>query len=148
MKTVKIFSALILSLVLFSVNAVSAANNNDNNQTANPTAQVIYQVSVHFSSDRPLCNDYRLEILDATGKLVAPPQMFVPDFTTYKFTEQTRQEKGIRIARLVEVPKDMHYNCPTQLFTPVDAQVIEFCDGAVYQFNLTPRIITNGHVKD
>jgi len=149
MKTLKIYSALIFTMILLSVNAGFAKASDDRNNTnANPTVQVTYRVVVHLETDKPFCNVYQVEILDATGKQVAPPQIYVPGNTTYKFVEQTRQMKGIRIARLVMVPFGPHYICPNELSTAPDVKVIEFHDGNSYPFDLYPRIGTIRNISE
>ncbi len=143
MKTLKIYSALIFTMIFVSVNAGFAKTSDDRNKpNANPTVQVMYQVVVHFSIDRPFCNVYQVEIIDATGKQVAPAQIFHKGISTYKFPEQTRQLKGIRIARLVEVPFGPHAICPSGLSAAPDVKVIEFKDGNTYQFDLYPKVGT------
>ena len=142
MKTLKITSALIITLILLSVNAGFAKNNNDRNPNTNPKVQVNYEVVVHFGLEKSLCNTYQIEILDAKGAQVAPAQIYVPEKTMYKFDEQTNQLKGVRIARLVMVPFGPHYICENELFSTPDVKVIEFQDGTTYRFDLYPRFVS------
>ena len=143
MKTLKITSALIITLILLSVNAGFAKNNNDlNNSNANPKVQVNYEVVVHFGIEESLCNTYQIEILDSKGAQVAPAQVYTLDNTMYKFEEQTNQTKGVRIARLVMVQFGPHYICENELFSTPDVKVIEFHDGNTYRFDLYPRLVS------
>ena len=130
-------------MILISVNAGFAKTSDDRNRpNGNPTAQVWYPVVVHFASDQLLCNVYLIEIIDAMGIQVAPAQVFVPGTTTYKFFEQTRISKGVRIARLVKAPYGVHYICPIELVTAPDVKVIEFKNGNFYRFDLYPKSVS------
>ena len=140
MKTVKIFSALIFTMILISVNAGFAKNTNDNNlPTVKPIIHVMYQVIVHHDTEKSFCNMYQIEIIDGPGRQIVPPQVFIPGTTTYKFYEQPRLKKDYRTARLVEIPSGSHSLCPNDFYTAPDTKVIEFKDGDAYQFDLYPK---------
>ena len=149
MKTLKIYSALIFTMIFICVNAGYAKKINDNyNQNTNPTIQVMYKVVVHLDTEKSFCNVYQIEIIDATGKQVAPAQIYDKGTPAYKFFESTRETKGIRIARLVEVPYGPHAICPNNLYGAPDAKVIEFHDGSTYQFDLYPKIGTIRNISE
>jgi hypothetical protein len=138
MKTTTIISALSLALIITSVNAGFAKPTNKNGNGPNPTVNVKYQVTVNLDISIPLCNTYQIEILDANGRQVAPPQNFVAGTEVYIFEEQTRQTAGIRIARMVTVSWGEHYVCDQEWFTPPDVHLLHFKNGQSYFFNLYP----------
>ena len=140
MKTLTIISAISLALIITGVNAGFAKQNDKSgNPRPTPTSVVKYQVAVNLEVVEQLCNSYQVEILDANGRLVAPPQLFAPETKFYNFEEQTRQTAGIRIARLVVViygPE--HYVCKQELYTTPDVRLIHFKNGQGYSFDLYP----------
>ena len=144
MKTLKTIPALISLMIFFFLNSGFTSRSNFQNEpfTSARTVQVFYKVVVHLDGEPALCNDYQVELLDATGKLVAAPAIYHPGNSTYKFSEQANQPKGIRMARLSLVPYGPHAICPNGLSGTPDVKVIEFKDGEVYQFDLYPRIGT------
>ena len=131
MKTSATFSALILTMFFLTLNSGFAANdNNRNDQLTNATAvQVMHKVVVHLNAEVPFCNTYQIEIVDAAGNFVAPPQIYHRGITTYKFFEQTHQTKALRIARLTRVPNGPNAIGPNILLTTPDVKIIEFRDG-------------------
>ena len=142
MKTLATFSALILTMFLLSLNSGFAANNNDRNDQQTTAVQVMHKVVVHLGAEVPFCNTYQVEIVDAAGNFVAPPVIYHRGITTYKFFEQTRQTKALRIARLTMVPNGPHAIGPNILITTPDAKIIDFREGETYQFDLFPRVGT------
>jgi hypothetical protein len=138
MKTVKIYSIILFAMFFISLNAGFAKKSGDRGSNMNPSVSVRYQVTVHLAADKPLCNVYQIEILNANGMQVAPSQIFIPGTSVYTFYEQTRQSNGLRIARLVQVPFGKHYVCETELFAVPDVNIIEFKDAGTYLFNLYP----------
>ena len=103
------------------------------------TGQAIYKVTVTLPTDKSICNIYWVEMVDANGRFVAPPQTYIPGTSTYTFYEKFNQRSGIRAARLVLSPNADHFACPTELFTQPDVQVIQFNDRETYSFNLYPQ---------
>lgn len=142
MKTLTIISALSLALIITSVNAGFAKQNGKSGEPKqNATIWVKYQVTVNLVLITPLCNNYQVQVLDGNGRLVAPPQTFVPGKAIYNFDEHTSQTAGIRIARLVLIPfpGPEHYVCDQELFTAPDVHLLNFKNGEVYPFNLYPK---------
>ena len=110
---------------------------------AKGTISVRYEISINMEADKPLCNRYQVELLDATGHQVLPAQIYVPGTKIYNFYEQTRLSKGVRIARLVVIPFDQHYICETELFTVPVSKLIQFVDGETYSYALYPETKPN-----
>ena len=137
MKTLKINTILSLALILFAVTSATAKSTN-NPKPAGSSVNVRYEVNIQFAASEPLCNSYLVEILDASGNMVAPAQVFIPGQDLYTFYEQTRLTIGIRIARLVLAPMVYHFNCDQELFTPPAIKVIHFVDRQTYTFDLAP----------
>ena len=131
MKTLKINTILSLALILFAVTSATAKSTN-NPKPAGSSVNVRYEVNIQFAASEPLCNSYLVEILDASGNMVAPAQVFIPGQDLYTFYEQTRLTIGIRIARLVLAPKVYHFTCEQELFTPPAVKVIHFIDRQTY----------------
>jgi hypothetical protein len=136
MKKSTIISAIILALIITGINTGFAKNNGKSN--VNTAVKVKYQVTVNLDISRPLCNLYQVEVLDAAGRQVAPPQAFVEGTQAYIFEEQTRQTVGIRIARIVTVSWGDHFVCDQEMFTTPAVRLINFTDRQVYLFNLSP----------
>ena len=136
MKTTKIISALSLALILFG--ATTFAGNVDKTKAAGSAVTVRYAVTVNLATDKPICNIYQVEMLDASGRLVAPAQYYVQGKESYTFYEQTRQSSGVRIARLVLAPNLDRFACEQELFTAPDAKLISFTNSETYLFNLAP----------
>lgn len=116
----------------------SKPGENNNESLPDQTFNVRYEVNVNFAAVKDLCNVYQVEILDGTGQQVVPAIIYVPGTSVYNFYEQTRQESGIRIARLVQVPWGKHFACETELYTKPDVKVLNFHDAGTYSFELYP----------
>ena len=126
-----------LAMILFAANS-GTAKNTVNNKVPGPIVNVRYEVNIHLAAEMSLCNTYLVEILDASGRLVAPVQEFTPGKNLYNFYEQTRDIVGIRIARLVLAPERELGICPQELFTPPAVKLIHFMDHETYNFDLIP----------
>ncbi len=156
MKTVKIFLAtLMLSVAFFScqktnIEPRSATSNEVSLKAGSPnsagtetpeensTKIVVYVVNVNFQLDKPLCDLYYVEILDANGQMVAPKQSYIPGTKTYYFKEQIRQRSGIRVAHLILSPNPT-FTCETRLYTSPAPKRIEFKNMEKYLFDLYPQ---------
>jgi hypothetical protein len=139
MKTTTIISALSFALIFTAANAGFAKPiGKPGNHGANPTVRVKYLVTVNIDISKPLCDNYLVEILDASGRQVAPAQMYVPGQEIYSFDEQTRQTAGIRIAHLKMIPRGgpEHFVCEQELFAQPAVRLINFADRKVYSFDL------------
>ena len=137
MKTVKFIPILTLALVLIGATS-TYARKPQNLRPAGTAVSVRHEVNVHFTAEKPICNLYQVELLDANGRSVASPQAFIQGKETYTFYEQTRVSVGIRIARLVLTPNIDRYVCQQELFTPPAVKVINFIDHETYTFDLVP----------
>jgi hypothetical protein len=137
MKKVKLFSVLSLALILFS--ATGYAKQPAQKKASGTAVSVRHIVNVNLNTDKPICNTYQVELLDASGRAVAPAQYFVPGKKSYTFYEQTRQAAGLRIARLVLAPNIDRFACQLELFTAPDVKLINFVDRETYNFNLNPN---------
>lgn len=137
MKTTKLLPALSLALIFFA--ATGFAKEPNSSKTTGPSVNVRYVVTVNLGLDKPICNTYQVELVDANGRAVAPAQYFVPGNSAYTFYEQTRQAVGIRKARLVLAPNLDRYACQQELYTPPDVKVITFKDRETYSFILNPN---------
>jgi hypothetical protein len=139
MKTLTIISALSLALIITGVNAGFAKQNEKSGDPRlNPAKMVRYQVNINLEVIKTLCNTYQVEVLNANGNPVAPPQVFDPGTKSYIFEEQTRQAAGIRIARLVMYSFGDHFVCAQELFTTPAVRLLNFKDGQFYFFDLYP----------
>jgi hypothetical protein len=152
MKTKAIFvAAIALSVALLSCqkeNIVPASADNgtvktavDNSVSPSPaeTKVVRYIVNVHLSGDKPLCGAYQVEVLNGAGVLVAPPRPFIPGVSSYIFTEQTRLDHGIRMARLESATVPDGFECKNPLYTPPDILWVKFENEASFTFDLYPQ---------
>lgn len=138
MKTAKIFSVLSLALILFAAHAF-ATTPADKKKPEGTSKYVRYEVKITLSTEKTICNTYQVILVDINGRAVAPPQTFLSGKDTYTFYEQTRQDAGVRIARLVLAPNIDHFACMQELFTAPDVQIIHFVDRETYSFNLFPQ---------
>ncbi len=139
MKTLTIISALSLALIFTGVNAGFAKQNGKSGDTRpTPNVRVKYLVTINLEVSIHLCNTYQVQVLDANGRAVAPPQVFISGTAIYNFDEQTRQTAGIRIARLVPVTWGERFVCEQELFTSPVVRLLNFKDGQVFHFDLYP----------
>jgi hypothetical protein len=104
----------------------------------NSARKVFYEVNINIQIEQPLCNIYWVEMTDASGKNVAPKQVYIPGTRSYYFDEQIRYRSGIRIARLVLSPR-ANFICETELFTQPAIRMIEFKDMEKFTFELFPQ---------
>ena len=141
MKTLTIISALSLALIFTGVNAGFAKQNGKSGDTRpNLPVRVKYQVTINLEVSIHLCNNYQVQVMDANGRQVAPPQFFVPGTAIYYFDEQTRQTAGIRIARLVLIPwPGDHFVCAQELFPSPAIRLLHFNDNQMVLFDLYPN---------
>jgi hypothetical protein len=137
MKTVKFISVLSLALILLGTTSVYAKQK-DYPKAIGSVMSVKYEVKVHFSSDNPVCNLYQVQLLDANGRPVAPPQAFIQGKETYTFYEVIRATDGVRIARMILTPNVDHFVCNQELFTPPVVKAIHFNNHQTYIFDLFP----------
>ena len=144
MKTTKFFS--ILSLALIFVGITSGFSKNVeilNSQTVQVTG-IRYQVTVHTNFMVSPCVPYLVQVVDETGRLVAPAQVFAPGRNIYIFNEKFSVLQIVnprREALLVPVIYPELYICPNPLYTLPDVKRGPFLAGETYNFDLYPKIL-------
>jgi hypothetical protein len=126
MKTMKIFFALSLAMILFAVNSNNV--NADNNKTK---GIIKYQVILHVDANFNLPDQMIVFISDENGRYIDHPQLFVKGTTVYGFMEKGPQT-GIRIAQAATLDG-------TQLDVKPDVQKGTFEGGKIYTFNVYLR---------
>jgi hypothetical protein len=144
MKTIKYISVLSLALIFVTVSTAYSKKVEDQNSQQLKVAMIKYQVNIHLAVDKPMCNIYWVKIVDETGRLVAPTQLFVPGKNLYTFysykKENVFKERGTkRIAMLSTDPKFGNLECGTNLFTPSAVKTGFFLMGQTYTFDLYPK---------
>ena len=147
MKTTKIFSVLSLVLIFATVNTVYSKGRTTDNRMQAEKKTIRHEVTIHHSLGFTLCYNYLVKITDANGRLVAPPQVFVPGISKYVFTENVSNSSNVRIASL-SLPENVDpYFCATNLNAKSDPMTGPFISGKTYSFDLYP-IIEKGVVVE
>jgi hypothetical protein len=148
MKTTKNYLALIIALILSTVNGIYASNPQGKNTQASVNPVIRYQVNIYVpASEKPLCNLYQVEILNGNGYQVVPAKIFTPGVSVYEFFERG-PVNGWRIARLVLAPigKDgeqgsgRRYQCEIEYYTKPVVLQGPFANGQTYRFDLFPQV--------
>jgi len=145
MKTTKFFS--VLSLVIIFAGATSGFSKDIENgkSKASMMPGITYQVTIHFQSlTKDICNPYLVQILDETGRLVAPAQVFIKGINKYVFYEKAPALGRTRMAVLVPVGYPQHFVCPNDFFTLPDVKMGPFKTGQTYTFDLYPTVQGQG----
>jgi hypothetical protein len=139
MKTMKIFAALSLALIIGIATAYSG--NNPNVSAKNAGAPVIkYVVHIHPQSDLGRGKIYLVQIVNPLGKPVAPSQTYVPGVNYYTFNEGGNV-RGARIARLIYAPNQDHGDASPTLYCQPDILTGTFLGGTYYFFDLFPTTV-------
>jgi len=144
MKTIKFFSIMSLALI-FVVATEGFSKKGENPNAQSLKVQMIrYQVNIHLASDNVICNTYWVQILDETGRLVAPAQVFIPGKNQYTFYSNSKEsvfkERGTRrVAMLTTNPRVMNLECEVYLFSRSDVKTGIFLRGHTYSFDLYPE---------
>ena len=138
MKTTKIISVLGLSLILAATTAGFSKNVQKSDLKGSTAPGIRYQVNVHLSTEKSICNTYLVQVVDETGRLVAAPQVFVPGVTSYAFMDTGNGSGNKRIAMLVMATYPSHFVCANDLFTTPDVENGPFLLGRSYAFDLYP----------
>jgi hypothetical protein len=139
MKTTKFFSVLSLALIIFGVTTGYSRKTDFPGTKNQKGAAIIHNVIVHTTISKNICNVYLVKVSDETGRLVAPPQIFVPGVSKYVFNENVNLKGRKRIATLELSLYPGHYTCPNDFFTPPDVEVGPFENGQILTFDLYPR---------
>ena len=142
MKTTKFFSILSLALIFVGVTAGFSKKVEPPSSKSLQNTGIIYQVSIHTDLSATPCNTYLVQIVDETGRLVAPPQVFSLGINKYSFNEKISTVTNVhsrRVAMLISVKYPDHYVCTSPLFTLPDVKTGPFWAGQTYIFNLYPK---------
>ena len=147
MKTTKFFSVLSLALIFVGVTS-GFSKNFENLKAKNLQGTGIrYQVAIHPELSTAPCNTYLVQIVDETGSLVAPAQVFVLGVNKYVFYEKVSAMGSMyprRVAKLIPIKYPEHYVCAYPLFTLPDVKIGPFLSGQTYNFDLYPRTQAQG----
>ncbi|MDP1621015.1 MAG: hypothetical protein Q8M08_01620 [Bacteroidales bacterium] len=139
MKTLKNFSVLSLALIFAAVSSAYSGGIVQKNEPAVTNTMIRYQVNVHLSLEKQLCNLWLVKILDQNGRQVAPAKVYTPSTNRYEFFERG-PAVGTRIAVLVKYQYGDHYVCDTELFTEPAVLTGKFLTGQTYRFDLFPSL--------
>jgi hypothetical protein len=139
MKSTRIITVLILSIILLGMNTATAGNNNNNKPQAKTANLIRYEVNVIVNGNPDLCNTYQVRVTDETGRLVAPPKTYIPGISSYIFTEAAPAPGRLRVAMLIINPDTDPYVCPNGLETKPDVKIGPFVPGQSYPFLLRPQ---------
>jgi hypothetical protein len=123
MKTMKIFLALSLAMILFAFNSNNV--NADNNKSK---GIITYQVILHVDANFNLTDQMMVFMSDENGRYIDHPQIYVKGTTVYNFSEKGPQT-GIRIAQIATLDGNELNEVP-------DVQKGTFEGGKVYKFNV------------
>ena len=141
MKTIKFFSVLSLALILFGVTGAFSKKTDPIGSVSLQVLGIQYHVSIHPALSAAPCNTYLVQVVDETGRLVAPAQVYVPGINGYSFVEKfsTDVNRTRRIAMLVEVKSPQRPICTSSLFTLPAIRLGPFLAGHLYTFDLYPK---------
>jgi hypothetical protein len=135
MKTMKIFAAAILALVVIGAAAMKPANVNAVGSNIS-SGNIKYVVTIHAPTDLAIPAVHFIVLLtDGNGRRIAYQQA-VPGMTKYQFSE-IGPVTGTRIVKLVEMHiSDVYLN----FSCAPDVKTGTFQNGVVYNFNLYPSV--------
>ena len=121
MKTAKFFSVLSLAIIFTSVTFGSSNGLDNRNSQVSIMPGITYQVVIHFSGfTKDICNPYLVQILDETGRLVAPAQVFIKGINKYVF-----YEKGPALGRIRMGPFKSGQTYSFDLYPTIEGQRID-----------------------
>jgi hypothetical protein len=141
MKAIKFFSVLSIVTIIAGTTAIYSVNNPNNKSQKPGPATIRYEVAIHFSFGISPCNTYLVQVTDETGRLVAPPKIFIPGTSKYVFNELFSVPARVRIASLV-LPNNMDpFICPNFMITKPDVEMGPFLPGRIVSFNLYPEVL-------
>ena len=100
--------------------------------------KIHFEVIVHLSTEKSLCNAYMVELKDGNGRLIGDKQNYIPGISTYHFYDNSAGD-GVRIARLILNPNIDHIVCPNELYTTPAILEGRFTPGSSYTFDLYPE---------
>jgi hypothetical protein len=138
MKTTKLFTVLSLILIFVGINTVYPGNGLIDKPQMTRKINIKYEVNVYLFSRIDLCNTYLVQVTDETGRLVAPPKIFVPGVSRYIFAEEGPAQGKVRVAMLLIAPDADPYICPIHIGARPDVKMGPFLQGETYPFVLRP----------
>jgi len=136
MKTTRLFTVLSLALIFIGLNSVYSSDRLTGNTQMTRKINIKYEVNVYLFSRIELCNTYLVQVTDETGRLVAPPKVFVPGISRYMFAEDGPAQGKVRVAMLVVAPDVDPYACSTHIGARPDVKMGPFLAGQTYPFVL------------
>jgi hypothetical protein len=136
MKTTKRLTVLSLILIFIGLNSVYSSDGLIGNPQMTRKINIKYEVNVYLFSRIELCNTYLVQVTDETGRLVAPPKVFVPGISRYVFAEDGPAQGRVRVAMLVLAPDVDPVACPIQIGARPDVKMGPFVPGQTYPFVL------------
>jgi hypothetical protein len=143
MKTTKFFSALSLAIIFSGITAGFSTGFENRNSKVSMMPGITHHVIIHLPGiTKDICNPYLVQLLDETGRLVAPAQVFIKGINKYVFYEKAPALGRIRMAVLVPVSYPQHFVCPNDFFTLPAVNMGPFMTGQTYTFDLYPTIQT------
>ena len=140
MKTTKTIAALSL-MILFTV--VTAFGANAGGAKITPAkAMVRHLVIIPSFNEQPLSVVYAVELRNENGKLVAPPQAFVPGKSEYLFQERAFEGEAVRTASIRQMTNTDPWQSELQL--QVEPVTIKgtFEAGKTYRYFLQPKLVS------
>ena len=146
MKTAKIFSVLSLALIFAAANSFAKKDEIPSAKSTR-SAAINHEVVIHTNILGAPCNTYVIKMVDETGRLIAPVQIFVPGVNKYSFKETFNGKTNKfsrRVAMLEPIKYPAHYTCAQAIHATPDVKFGPFLAGQTYYFDLQPRIEGQG----
>jgi hypothetical protein len=148
MKTTKLFSVLFLSMIFLGATAAFSNDIGSRDSQVSLMPGITYQVVIHLPDlSKDVCNPYLVQILDETGRMVAPAQVFIKGVSKYVFYEKAPAAGRTRMAVLVPIAYPRHFVCPNDFFTLPDVKMGPFKTGQTYMFDLYPTLHSESAVE-
>jgi hypothetical protein len=141
MKTTKLLTIISLVIMLTGANAAFSKDFGNRNSQTSIMPGITHQVLIHFQDlSKDICNPYLVQIIDETGRLIAPAQVFIKGINKYSFYEKAPALGRTRMAVLIPVGYPQHFVCPNDFFTLPDVKMSPFKTGQTYMYDLYPTI--------
>ena len=141
MKSTKILSVVGLALMFMWASAGFSGNIDGPKAKAPGITGIIYKVIIHPEFAANPGGTYLIQVVDGSGRLVAPPQVWVPGVNVYTFNEKftaVGDNHARRAAMMISV-KGPVLPDSSPLYAVPDVKVGPFWGGIVYIFNLFPK---------
>ena len=143
MKSTKILSVVGLALMFMWASAGFSGNIDGPKAKAPGITGIIYKVIIHPEFAANPGGTYLIQVVDGSGHLVVPPQVWVPGINIYTFNEKLTtggNNLSRRAAMMISVKGPVLPNS-SPFFTVPDVKVGPFWGGIVYIFNLYPKTL-------